>query len=76
MAERLALIGNGKWGQNYVNTIRRLQQVDLPQKYIKTRSYPDLLTKSDIDGVIIASPTNTHFEIAMEFLSKGFNLLI
>jgi UDP-N-acetylglucosamine 3-dehydrogenase len=74
----LALVGSGKWGQNYINTIKHLPNVILPEKYIKTKNYSDLFSKkSSIDGVIIATPTNTHFKIAADFIKNGFsNLLI
>jgi UDP-2-acetamido-3-amino-2,3-dideoxy-glucuronate N-acetyltransferase len=72
----LALIGKGRWGQNYISTIAKMTEVNLASDNTKTRDYPDLFKKDDIDGVIIASPTNTHYEIAKEFLSRDFNLLI
>ena len=70
----LALIGVGKWGKNYINTAQNITGCKI--KYTRTRDYPDLLTKNDIDGVIIATPGSTHFSIASEFLKKGFKLLI
>lgn len=72
----LGLIGRGKWGQNYIKTIRELSSCELPESNIRTRDYPELFDKDDIDGVIIASPTDTHFEIARDLLIKNFNLLI
>lgn len=71
----LALIGKGKWGQNYIKTISQMDCCHLQEKYIKTKDYSDLLDQS-IDGIIIASPTSTHYEIAKLFLEHGFNLLI
>lgn len=70
----LALIGVGKWGQNYITTTKNL--ADCQIKYTRTRDFSDLLDKGDIDGVIIATPGSTHFQIASQFLEKGFNLLI
>ena len=72
----LALIGRGNWGQNYINTIKGLSECQLPQAYIKTRDYPELFEKEDLDGVIVATPISTHYKIAKEFLERGFNLLI
>lgn len=86
----LALIGVGKWGKNYLNTAntikgclikyvcsQTLQTLDsLPDSYTKVSSPNDLLKYSDIDGIIIATPAVTHFSIAKQFLSYGFNLLI
>lgn len=73
---RLALIGKGNWGKNYITTINAMDSCDLPANYIKTRDYPDLFNQTDIDGIIIATPISTHYEIAKAFLEKDFNLLI
>lgn len=70
----LALIGVGKWGKNYISTVSSIPDCQI--KYQRTRDFADLLDKDDIDGVIIATPGATHFEISSQFLEKGFNLLI
>lgn len=72
----LALIGSGRWGKNYIKTIRSLSSCELPNSFIKTKSYKELLSFDGIDGVVIATPASTHFQIAKEFLEKGFNVLI
>lgn len=72
----LALVGTGAWGNNYIRTISNLSSCQLPTNYIKTRDYQKLLVNSDIDGVIIATPSSTHYKIAKDFLEKGFNVLI
>lgn len=86
----LALIGVGKWGKNFLTSDRlvagcrikyvcsRTKQtlVSLPKKYIKTNQYTDLYRYGDIDGVIIATPTASHYTIARDFLKRGYNLLI
>lgn len=87
---QLALIGIGVWGRNFISTINsftdcRIKYVCskttktlklLRGDYIKTIHYEDLFKYSDIDGVIIATPSATHYEISQEFLKRGFNLLI
>lgn len=73
---RLALVGVGRWGKNYLNTIRNLSFCELPDSLIKTKDYKDLISADNIDGVIIATPASTHFQIAKEFLENGFNVLI
>jgi predicted dehydrogenase len=72
----LALIGKGKWGQSYIKTISKLKNCILPPQNIKTSDYADLLDNNNISGVIIASPTVTHYTIAKAFLEKGFNILV
>lgn len=85
-----ALIGTGAWGKNYVSAVKEmgncrikylcaksLKSLDLFQgDYIKITDYKKLLTYKDIDGVIIATPNPTHFQICRQFVRKGFNLLI
>lgn len=72
----LALIGAGKWGKNYINTINNLSSCVLPEEFIKTSNYKDLFAFNNINGVIIATPASTHFKIAKEFLKRGFNVLV
>lgn len=72
----LALIGKGRWGKNYINVINDLSSCELPEKLIKTSNYKDLFAFDNIDGVIVATPSSTHFRIAKEFLEKGFSVLI
>lgn len=72
----LALIGKGSWGKNYIRTIRNLSDCYLPDRNIKTRDYKQLLSHTDIDGVIIATPAKTHFSIAKQFLLKNIPVLI
>lgn len=85
----LALIGLGQWGKNYLTTIKQfpncrikyicsntLKGFHSSDDYIVTTDFKDLLKYKDIDGVIIATPGSTHFQIAEEFLKKGFNLLV
>lgn len=72
----LALVGIGRWGKNYINTINNLSSCVLPEKFIKTSNYKNLFKSNNIDGVIIASPSSTHFKITKEFLERGFNVLI
>lgn len=86
----LALVGIGNWGKNYVSTINILKNVKIKYlcsqsletlnfykgDFVKTINYTDFFKYKDIDGVIIATPNHTHYEISKEFLKRGFNLLI
>lgn len=73
---RLGLVGNGSWGRNYIRTIAARSDCALPADAVKTRNYKELLIRSDIDGVIIATPAHTHYRIATDFLNAGFPVLI
>lgn len=86
----LALVGIGNWGKNYLSTINALKNVKIKYlcsqsletlnlykgDFVKTINYTDFFKYKDIDGVIIATPNNTHYEVSQEFLKRGFNLLI
>ncbi len=72
---KLALVGLGSMGQNYLNTVSQLKDISI--KYISTRKsdYKELINYK-IDGIIIATPSSTHFEIASFFLKHHLPLLI
>lgn len=86
----LALIGIGEWGKNFISTVDSMSNCQikyvcsktdeklrlLDNSFYKITNHKDLFKFTDIDGVIIATAGSTHFEIAKEFLQKGFNLLI
>ena len=55
----------------------RLQLIrDRYPKIIITRDYKDILTDTNIDAVIIATPADTHYRIAKEFLLKGKHVFV
>lgn len=69
---RLALIGNGRWGKVYLETAKKIPDCEI--KYIVTHNYQELLQYTDIDGIIIATPAETHFEIIQTF--PKYHLLV
>ena len=87
---RIGLIGIGDWGKNYINTLKNKKEASLKkiacrnlkdkQKLIKdyevTDNWHDLSLSSEIDGIIIATPPNTHFEIASEAIKNGKPVII
>jgi UDP-2-acetamido-3-amino-2,3-dideoxy-glucuronate N-acetyltransferase len=86
----LALIGLGKWGKNYLETVKKIPDVKIKyicavttktldkysSKYIKTTNYLDLLSRNDLNGVIIATPAATHYKIAQAFLKRRIPVLV
>ena len=86
----LALIGVGAWGKNYISTLKSFTDCRIKylcaestkslnfygDDYIKVTDYKELFSFPDIDGVIIATPNSTHYEIAQAFLSKNYPVLI
>lgn len=75
---RLGLLGAGRWGKRYIHTINGMENINLTSVYSQNPLTSTLLTHdtqvfSDwrelvslkaVDGVIIATPPWTHFEIA------------
>lgn len=70
----LALIGTGRWGSNIRRTLASLPGVTLVPPV--SRDWRQLLTRQDLDGVLIATPASTHAEIALPFLRRGIPLFI
>lgn len=70
----LALVGVGKWGSHYLNAVKDVS--DCRIGYVCTRDYKKLIHASDIHGVIVATPAETHYEIARFFLQKSIPLLV
>jgi UDP-N-acetylglucosamine 3-dehydrogenase len=71
---RIALIGNGKWGANVERTLNELPTAKLA--YVAGRDWRGLLSKADIDGVVIATPPSSHAEIALTFIERGIPVFI
>lgn len=71
---RVAVIGTGRWGQKIIATLEKLTEATL--LYIETYNYQKLLTKKDIDAVIVATPGSTHAKIALPFIEQGLPVFI
>ncbi len=86
----LALVGVGAWGKNYLQEASKIPGIKIKYisaqsdkslmsikgDFIKVKGYENLFKYKDIDGVILATPNSTHFEILSEFLKKDINVLI
>ena len=57
--------------KNRLNTIA--DKFNIPERYV---DYKELLEKSDIDAVIIATPTSTHKEVAIACLKAKKDILV
>lgn len=57
--------------RNRLNTIS--DKFNIKQRY---SNHHDLLAKSDVDAVVIATPTNTHKEISIDCLKAGKHVLV
>jgi predicted dehydrogenase len=90
MPVRLALVGAGRWGRNYIRTIAALdgvQLVAIASRNAETatlvpagcRVVPDwrlLVDANDVDGVVIASPPSTHADILIAAVERGKAVLV
>ncbi len=74
MARSLVLIGNGKWGQNYVTTIKEsFPDVSLT---VTNKTYWKACVDVGADGVIIATQPDSHVDIALFALERGIPCMI
>jgi len=87
----IAVIGSGYWGRNLVRNYYEIGALkivcdnnpsvheDLKENYPDVEINPtfhDLLSRTDIDGVVIATPAETHFPLAQEALLSGKHVYV
>lgn len=65
---KIGLIGNGHWGGVYAKTFADL---GIPLAWVTSRDM-----RFDADAVVIATPAETHYEIAKTAISHGCHVLI
>lgn len=84
-----AIIGLGYWGKNYYRILNSNDKINLSAVVDSNQNinldegikhFPDLedLLNSEIniDAAIIATPTNTHYEITKKLLNNGIHVLV
>jgi predicted dehydrogenase len=67
---RLGLVGRGRWGANIERTLTTFRDVDVV--CISRKEQPLL----DLDGVLIATPSSTHADIALPYIEVGIATFI
>lgn len=81
--KNIALIGCGYWGRNHLRTLSsmknvnlsyvcdpRMSDIDLENSETElTADYQKILDDSSVRGVVISTPTATHYSLAKEFLN-------
>ena len=90
MDKRVCVVGAGNWGKNHIKTLNKLGAlkgiVESDTKLLASLSidYPNvscyenvsLALKEDHDGFTIATPAETHHEIAKKVIMAGKHVLI
>ncbi|MEM3403510.1 MAG: Gfo/Idh/MocA family oxidoreductase [Nitrososphaeria archaeon] len=86
---KIGVIGVGGWGKNHLRVLNELKVLnalcDVDED--KTREYSrkygvegftdvERFLRIDLDGVIISTPTKTHFEVASKVIQNRKNLLV
>lgn len=87
---KTAIIGLGKMGLSHCAIVNANPNVDLVavcdtsslvlqafKKFSKVQCYSDyrkMLDGEDLDSVVVATPTSSHFEIVMEALNRGLHV--
>ncbi len=64
---RIAVIGQGKWGTNIVHTLAAMRDVEL----IDESKNFDVVLRQQPAGVLVATPSATHAEVAIPFIDAG-----
>ncbi len=89
---RFGLIGCGYWGPKIARNlftipnstvsiiadmdVRRLASLATTQPGIQTTTQAEDVFRSDVDGVVIATPVRTHYRLAKEALLHGKHVLV
>ena len=87
---QIGIIGLGRWGANILKNVLKMPDINLasvatsktkviekiPKNTKIFRDWKELIDNSNLDGVIISTPAETHFEIACKSLKKGINTLV
>jgi predicted dehydrogenase len=88
---RVAVMGCGYWGKNHVRTFhelgvlvavcdptetgRRVAAEIAPATPVFER-LADMLAETSCDGVVVATPAETHYALAKELLERGYDVFV
>jgi predicted dehydrogenase len=85
---KLCLVGCGRWGKSYLKTIKKIPSISINWIVLR-KSLPEiegnynfvydldkLLKEEKIDGVVIVTPPETHFELAKICIKHRTPILI
>lgn len=88
--KQICVIGGGRWGQNHIKTLYQMKALGAIVENRTERlkelltSYPgvqgwnslDRAVAHGYDGYVVATPAETHFQVAEPLLAKGNNVLV
>ena len=87
--KNIAVIGCGSWGKNLIRNFHELgvlaainahhleaAHAIADQIKVPVMTQDDIIKDADIEGVVIATPSNTHYEIADMMLKAGKHVFI
>jgi UDP-2-acetamido-3-amino-2,3-dideoxy-glucuronate N-acetyltransferase len=88
---RIAVVGSGYWGKNHVRNFYQLGALkavcdkeahalaavqDQYPEVMCTDSYETILSNGNIDGVVLATPAVTHYDLALKALKAGKDVFV
>ncbi len=90
MNKRVCVVGGGRWGKNHIKTLHGLGAlagiVESDENTLNELKgiYPDVevfgnvkdAVKRNFDGFTVATPAETHFELARFVMENGRHLLV
>jgi UDP-2-acetamido-3-amino-2,3-dideoxy-glucuronate N-acetyltransferase len=90
MNKRICVVGAGRWGKNHIKTLHELGclagivEADPDTRNVFQERYPGIktfatirdATKEDFDGFTVATPAETHFEIAKFIITRKKHVLV
>ncbi len=90
-SRKIAVVGGGYWGKNLIRNYHDIGALwlvcdknkaiieDIHKKYPDVDvcfAFRDVLRRNDIDGVVLATPVETHFSMAREVLLSGKHVYV
>ena len=90
MKKKVCVVGAGRWGKNHIRTLYNSGNlggiVEQDQKILDSSKalYPNVdcftslndVMKYGFDGFTVATPAETHFEIARKIIERGHHVLV
>jgi UDP-N-acetylglucosamine 3-dehydrogenase len=86
---KIGVVGTGGWGKNHLRVLKEMKVLEAIcdlnmerarefSRMYEVEAYSDVDTflKHNLDGVIVSTPTKTHFQIASKVIESGRNLLV